>query len=225
MRVTHAVRISVLLGIATAVVGCTPTPQETAANAPASSTVATKEMPKTDSGMSAMDHGAHSGMNHAMGDSGMNALRSKTGKEFDIAFLSQMIAHHEAAVTMAKQALGAASMPGTKTEAQNVVDSQSKEIAQMTGWLKSWYGAAPDKAAQALVNADMRGMMAMPITTDAMFYQMMIPHHQGAIDMSELALENAGRAEVKDLARKIIAAQKAEIATYRSMEKQNGPTR
>jgi uncharacterized protein (DUF305 family) len=166
-----------------------------------------------------MDHsdGDHSGMSHAMGDSGMKSLRAKTGKDFDVAFLSQMIAHHQAAVVMAKQALSTATKPETKAEAQKVIDSQGKEITQMTGWLKSWYGTTPDKTEQALVNADMKEMMAMPVTTDAMFYEMMIPHHQGAIDMSELAPTNAGRAEVKQLAKQILTAQKAEIEKYHSL--------
>lgn len=144
-------------------------------------------------------------------------MQAKTGKEFDVAFLSQMIAHHQAAVVMAKQAISTATKPDTKAEAQKVIDSQSKEIAQMTGWLKSWYNTTPSKTEQAFVNADMKDMMAMPVTTDAMFYEMMIPHHQGAIDMSKLAPKNAGRAEVKQLAQQIITAQEAEIAKYHSL--------
>ena len=153
-------------------------------------------------------------MNHAMGTSGMKSLQGKAGEAFDRAFLSQMIAHHTAAVQMAKGALGTATKPETKQEAQKVIDSQTKEIAQMTGWLKDWYKVAPDKGEQSLANADMKSMMVMPVSSDPMFYEMMIPHHQGAIDMSELALKKAGRVEVKEFARKIIAAQKSEIAEY-----------
>ncbi|MBC8135483.1 MAG: DUF305 domain-containing protein, partial [Fibrella sp.] len=204
MRILNFVRLSFLLSVAATVVGCNTTPQEATTPTPASTTSATNEMPK-------MDHAAHGGMDHAMGDSGMTALQAKTGKDFDVAFLSQMIAHHQAAVVMAEQALSTATKPETKAEAQKVVDSQSKEIAQMTGWLKTWYGTTPDKQSQALVNADMKDMTGMPVTTDAMFYEMMIPHHQGAIDMSELALKNSDRPEVKELAQNIITAQKAEI--------------
>ncbi len=215
MQTTNLIRLSCLLTIAATTLGCNPAPQETATTPPASTSAATNGMPKMDHAAHD-DMAAHGGMNHAMGDSGLTALRAKTGKEFDIAFLSQMITHHEAAVVMAKQVLSTATKPETRAEAQKVIDNQSKEIAQMTGWLKSWYATTPDKTEQALVTADMKGMMAMPVTTDAMFYEMMIPHHQGAIDMSELALKNAGRAEVKALAQQIIAAQKAEIATYKS---------
>ena len=46
---------------------------------------------------------------------------------------------------------------------------------------------------------------------DVMFATMMIPHHQGAIEMSDLALSQASTPQVKDLAGRIKAAQGPEI--------------
>ena len=57
----------------------------------------------------------------------------------------------------------------------------------------------------------------MKIETDRMFFEMMIPHHQSAIAMSEMALKQSERAQVKQLARRIIRAQKAEISRYKSL--------
>jgi uncharacterized protein (DUF305 family) len=63
---------------------------------------------------------------------------------------------------------------------------------------------------------------AMPATSrpaadfndaDVMFAQMMIPHHQQAVEMAELADSRASDQEVKDLAAKIKAAQDPEIQT------------
>ncbi|WP_239141274.1 DUF305 domain-containing protein [Actinoplanes campanulatus] len=48
---------------------------------------------------------------------------------------------------------------------------------------------------------------------DVMFAQMMIPHHQQAIEMAELAETRAADPEVKALAAKIKAAQQPEIDT------------
>lgn len=48
---------------------------------------------------------------------------------------------------------------------------------------------------------------------DVAFAQMMIPHHEQAIEMSELALERAGSEEVKALAAQIKDAQTPEIET------------
>ncbi|GAA3259613.1 DUF305 domain-containing protein [Dactylosporangium siamense] len=50
---------------------------------------------------------------------------------------------------------------------------------------------------------------------DAMFAQMMIPHHEQAVEMASLAEMKAADPDVKQLADKIIAGQKAEIATMK----------
>lgn len=47
---------------------------------------------------------------------------------------------------------------------------------------------------------------------DAAFITSMIDHHQGAIDMAELAESRAEHEEIKQLSRDIIRAQEAEIA-------------
>ncbi len=46
---------------------------------------------------------------------------------------------------------------------------------------------------------------------DAHFIEQMIPHHEDAITMSNLALEKAKRPEIKQLAQSIISSQSAEI--------------
>ena len=153
-----------------------------------------------------------------MGSSAMDALKGLTGKEFNIAFLSQMIAHHQGAVDMAKDVLKVAQLPETKTEANAVITDQEKQIKQMTDWLQTWYAVKPSEQQMNLMKADMKGMMDMK-TNDKMFFQMMIPHHQGAIDMSQLALKQSDKTEVKDLAQQIIKAQQAEIARYNELLK------
>jgi len=49
--------------------------------------------------------------------------------------------------------------------------------------------------------------------SDIMFAQMMIPHHQQAVDMSDLAIETTADPEVRDLAEQIRDAQAPEIET------------
>jgi uncharacterized protein (DUF305 family) len=46
---------------------------------------------------------------------------------------------------------------------------------------------------------------------DAMFIDSMIPHHQMAIDMSQMALDQAEHEEMRQMAQQIIDAQQAEI--------------
>ena len=53
-------------------------------------------------------------------------------------------------------------------------------------------------------------------TTDVMFAQMMIPHHQQAVEMSDLALTTSTNPDVLALAQKIRDAQAPEIALMTS---------
>jgi uncharacterized protein (DUF305 family) len=54
---------------------------------------------------------------------------------------------------------------------------------------------------------------------DRMFLSNMIAHHQGAVDMANLALTNASHQEVKDLAKAIVTAQTAEITDMTAWQK------
>lgn len=55
---------------------------------------------------------------------------------------------------------------------------------------------------------------------DQHFIVMMIPHHDGAIAMAELALSRAKRPEIKELARSIKASQTSENAQMRAWYRQ-----
>jgi uncharacterized protein (DUF305 family) len=51
---------------------------------------------------------------------------------------------------------------------------------------------------------------------DKNFLEAMIPHHQSAIDMSQLALQKALKPELKTFAQNVIKDQSAEIKQYRA---------
>ncbi len=53
-------------------------------------------------------------------------------------------------------------------------------------------------------------------SNDIMFAQMMIPHHQQAVDMSDIALKNSKNPQVLKLAEEIKAAQAPEISQMKS---------
>jgi uncharacterized protein (DUF305 family) len=57
-------------------------------------------------------------------------------------------------------------------------------------------------------------------SADAHFIVMMIPHHQGAIAMAELALSRARRPQIKALAQRIITSQSREITQMRQWYRQ-----
>lgn len=58
--------------------------------------------------------------------------------------------------------------------------------------------------------------MQMSGNTDKDFAMMMKIHHQGALDMAQMELAHGKSPAMKDMAKKIIAAQKKEIAQFDS---------
>ncbi|WP_341528068.1 DUF305 domain-containing protein [Nostoc sp. UHCC 0302] len=69
----------------------------------------------------------------------MNMDLGVADKEFDLRFINAMIPHHEAAVTMAKDALQKSQRPEIKNLAQAIIKAQETEIKQMKQWRKAWY--------------------------------------------------------------------------------------
>jgi uncharacterized protein (DUF305 family) len=55
-------------------------------------------------------------------------------------FINMMTPHHEGAVTMAKEALMKAEHPEIRKLSQQIIDSQSREIAEMNKWKMAWSG-------------------------------------------------------------------------------------
>ncbi len=67
------------------------------------------------------------------------------------------------------------------------------------------------------MNAELKGKTGD--TFDQGFLAEMIVHHQGAVEMAQLALTNAKHQEIKDLANAIIAAQNKEITEMKAWQK------
>jgi len=86
--------------------------------------------------------------------------------------------------------------------------------------------AAADGAAKAYMDgmAKMSRDMNAPMTGDADvdFATMMIPHHQGAIDMAKVELEFGKDSELRKLSEAIITAQESEIAFLKGWLETNG---
>lgn len=93
--------------------------------------------------------------------------------------------------------------------------------AALGAWGKSHRGMKFKKEMHIMSDDDAMGMSMHDMTQslsdktgdafDRAFIEGMIPHHQGAIDMAEMALESAQHEEIKAMAREIISAQQAEI--------------
>lgn len=148
---------------------------------------------------------------------------STAAAAYDLQFLDSMSKHHQMAIDMAKAGHDKFMHTELKDMANKIVEDQEREIAQMKQWRDQWYsGAAPAESMQmpgmASMNMDMTHMqMAVRHTRrpgkqlDLMFIDMMIPHHQGAIEMARDAMARAEHQEIKDLAQKMITEQQKEI--------------
>jgi uncharacterized protein (DUF305 family) len=97
------------------------------------------------SGMTMLSAGMHSMMpmlHDRMPDMelGMQDLQSRTGADFETAFLSDMSHHHAMAIMMTGPVLMGGHHDDLFTLAENVAISQGQEVRQMDEWLQAWYG-------------------------------------------------------------------------------------
>lgn len=150
-----------------------------------------------------------------------NARPGEANLPFDHRFLDNMIMHHQNAVMMAQNMIVDSQRPELRDLAQRIITAQQREIEQMRQWRLDWYGGAGASTMQesmmdqmvsgGMNREQMRQMMGSNVDFDRMFLQMMIPHHQDAIDMAQQALEQAEHLEIKTLAQGIMTTQQAEI--------------
>ena len=159
-----------------------------------------------------------------------------TGDQFDKAYLSDMIAHHQGALNMASQARELATKAEIRTLADAILSSQATEVQQMMDWQQKWNYSATDSSnphaghmmeSSGSMGDDMANMESKlnGLSGEAYnkeFLKQMILHHQQAVDMSKYADTNAKHQEVKELARAVITAQEKEIADMKSWQQKWG---
>ena len=56
--------------------------------------------------------------------------------------------------------------------------------------------------------------------SDKRFIDAMVPHHRGAVEMAEVALDNAEHGEIRELSENIIASQEAEIKDLKDIKQE-----
>lgn len=111
------------------------------------------------------------------------------------------------------------SMGASKVPAQVATNTNNSGMHQMPD------GSMMGNGGQAMSMADMMASMNAELegkTGDAFdqaFITEMIMHHQGAVEMAQLALTNAKHQEIKTLANAIISAQNKEIADMKAWQK------
>lgn len=163
---------------------------------------------------------------------------SASFNDADVAFATDMIPHHAQALVMVDLTRGRTLDPEFEQLAQQILDAQGPEIEEMSGWLKDWDQPVPETQRDhvnadeghgmgGMDNQDMPGMMSADELTqldgaqgmdfESMWLQMMIAHHEGAIEMAHTEQSDGEFPAARELAGKIIAAQEAEIAQMKTM--------
>jgi uncharacterized protein (DUF305 family) len=179
--------------------------------------------------------GGHGQMNHgqmghgsmSMGSKGMaKQMVMENGKYSDEAFIDAMVPHHQGAIAMAEVALKNAEHEEIKELSRNIISSQQSEIEELKSIKKEEFGTS--NVPMEMSQEQMRGMGMMMDPQqlsnrepfDKAFIDAMIPHHQSAIYMAQVAQEESKIPAIKELVENIVDAQKLEIEQMKQWRKQ-----
>lgn len=159
----------------------------------------------------------------------------------DAMFAQMMIPHHEQAVEMSELADGRAKDAEIRSLATAIEQAQDPEIQKMKSWLKAWgkpvsggsasgtdhgmpgmdhgSGSSDGSGMAGMMSAkDMKELTAAKGTDfDRKFAQLMIGHHNGAIEMAENEQKNGKNTTAKKLAEDVVKNQAAEVAQLKKI--------
>lgn len=145
-------------------------------------------------------------------------------------FLANMLPHHQGAILASKAVLKVPNLdPRVRKIAKNIIQSQEKEIILFKSLLNNKdFPETSDKIAyENFYNESQNAMDSMMNTMSKIhendpqraFLAGMIPHHQGAVVVSEQILRTTKDSDIIKIARDIIKEQKREIATMQKLLK------
>ena len=153
------------------------------------------------------------GMAGMAGMSGMGMSGMSIEDEFG--YLAMMVPHHEEAIRNAQILLAGTERPEMRVFATSIIETQTREVEQMRGWLSIWYPGRDPAVDYAPMMRDLTGLRGDAL--DRAFLADMIPHHMGAVMMSQQLLGQslAAHTELEPFARTVRDTQHAEIVQMR----------
>jgi uncharacterized protein (DUF305 family) len=161
----------------------------------------------------------------------------------DVTFASDMITHHAQALSMVDLTLDRPLDPEVQALAEDIRAAQGPEIETMADWLTKWGEDVPatmrdhvnsghgmgdmSDDVDDMGHDDMPGMMSsddideLENSADAefqdMWLEMMIEHHEGAVEMAQTEQAEGQFKDTVDLAGQVIKTQTAEIDTMKEL--------
>lgn len=151
-----------------------------------------------------------------------------SANQVDEMFVTMMIPHHQQAVEMADLMLTKTDADARVLElAEQIRAAQAPEIELMIGWLGEWgvqYSPEDDsgmghEAGDGMMSEDDMTALEEATGDDAsrLFLEQMIVHHEGAVEMTEMQVENGQNPDVLEFAQQMNDDQSAEILTMRQL--------
>lgn len=144
-----------------------------------------------------------------------------THNDADTMFAQMMIVHHEGAIEMADLAIEQAESEEVRSLAEGISAAQGPEIEKMTSWLETWGEETSPMGGMDHGGMDMDGMSQEEAMAeladlsgadfDRRFLELMIAHHEGAVEMAQAELQDGQDPQALALAEQIVADQEAEI--------------
>jgi len=170
--------------------------------------------------MQGMDHS-----NMDMGSEGMMAaseMLMEGGEYSDERFIDAMVPHHQGAIDMAEVALENAEHLELPQLAENVISTQQGEIEQLRSIKEQEFGTSEVPTQMSPEEMEMMGMedpaeLANQRPFDLAFINAMIPHHESAIEMAQVALAESDNPAIRDLTGRIVDDQTREIEQMRGL--------
>lgn len=157
---------------------------------------------------------------------------STSGKKFnsaDVAFATDMIPHHAQALSMVDLTLGRDLDPAVESLAEEIRAGQTPEIEQMSDWLQDWDEPIPETMRDHAnahgegmdMGEEMPGMMssedieqleqARGPRFEQRWLEMMIEHHEGAVEMAQAEQDDGAHADAVKLAERVESTQTDQV--------------
>ena len=170
-----------------------------------------------------------------------------TDTSAEAGFARDMQVHHLQGAELAMIVRDATDDPEVRLLAYDIATTQSQQAGQMYGWLNVWdlsqSGSEPSMTWMSLPadggsdhgthsathapGAPMPGLATAAqieelralrgVDAERRFLELMIAHHEGAVEMADAALARASNDDVRRLAQSIVDSQTAEIALMQDL--------
>ena len=165
--------------------------------------------------------GAHS-TSHGGTTAAASPSASVAATQADADFAAQMVPHHEQAVVMAQAVLDRGAAPELKALAQRIKAAQEPEITRLRSVLAALGAEAASEHSghgDGMMSEDDMAALASASgeELDALFLELMVRHHEGAVQMADAELADGTYAEARSLATQIKATQTQEIAEMKGL--------